>query len=86
MLPNANIAGGGLRPLRLAPLRGLVMEQQKKCSGEHDIYVPEVFYVQQEGKVVVVTVCRACDTVNFHQHQIADPHHSAEALKTVKEK
>jgi DNA-directed RNA polymerase specialized sigma54-like protein len=59
---------------------------QVKCSGEHDIYVPEVFYVQQEGKVVVVTVCRACDTVRFHEHAIAQPHHAAEALKTQKEK
>jgi hypothetical protein len=81
----AQLGTGGLRPFRFADPRG-IMEQAKKCSGEHDIYVPEVFYVQQEGKVVVVTVCRACDTVNFHQHQIADPHHSAEALKTVKEK
>ena len=62
------------------------MDYEKKCSGEHAIYVPEVFYVPQEGKVVVVTVCRNCDTVKFHAHQIAEPHHAAEALKTEKEK
>ncbi len=62
------------------------MDYAKKCSGEHDIYVPEVFYVQQEGKVVVVTVCRSCDTVNFHEHKIAQANQAAEALKTQKEK
>ena len=82
----SNVANnlGGLRPFRFASPRGL-MEQQQKCSGEHNIYVPEVFYVQQEGKVVVVTVCRSCDRVRFTEHTIASPHHPAEALKTVKE-
>ncbi len=62
------------------------MNDVKKCGGEHNIYVPEVFYVGAEGKVVVVTVCRDCDSVKFHEHKIAEPHHSAEALKTEKEK
>jgi hypothetical protein len=75
----------GLRPVLFRSLRGN-MDYDKKCSGEHDIYVPEVFYVGAEGKVVVVTVCRACDTVKFHEHTIARPHGVAEALKTVKEK
>jgi hypothetical protein len=48
--------------------------------------VPEVFYIGQEGKAVVVTVCRACDTVTFHEKLIAQPHHEAELLKTEKEK
>jgi hypothetical protein len=81
----ANSDTGGLRPFRFAIPRG-IMDYEKKCSGEHDIYVPEVFYVPQEGKVVVVTVCRACDRVKFSEHQIAQPHHAAEALKTIKEK
>jgi hypothetical protein len=85
MTNTVNLGAGGLRPFRFADPRG-IMDYEKKCSGEHDIYVPEVFYIGAEGKVVVVTVCRACDTVKFHQHQIAEPHHSAEALKTVKEK
>ena len=85
MTNTVNLGTGGLRPFRFADPRG-IMDYEKKCSGEHDIYVPEVFYIGAEGKVVVVTVCRACDTVKFHEHQIAQPHHAAEALKTVKEK
>jgi hypothetical protein len=77
----ANPVGGGLRPFAFA--RG----NMEKCSGSHDIYVPEVFYVPQEGKAVVVTVCRACDTVKFHEHAIAQPHNvEVELLKTVKDK
>jgi hypothetical protein len=79
----ANLGSGGLRPFRFA--RG-IMDYQSKCSGNHDIYVPEVFYIGQEGKAVVVTVCRACDTVTFHEKLIAQPHHEAELLKTEKEK
>jgi hypothetical protein len=80
-----NLGAGGLRPFRFQDQRG-IMDYEKKCSGDHDIYVPEVFYVPQEGKAVVITVCRACDRVRFAEHTIAQPHHAAEALKTAKEK
>lgn len=42
-----------------------------RCTGGHEIYVAEVVAVESEGKVVVITVCRACDRVNFHEHQVA---------------
>lgn len=64
------------------------MEQNhaRSCNGQHDIYVAEVFYVSEEGKAVVITVCRACDSVKFHEQIIAQPQHGAVALKTEKEK
>jgi hypothetical protein len=78
-MPNiANLGTGGLRPFRFGT-RG-IMEYEKKCLGSHDIYVAEVLYVGQEGKLVVVTVCRNCDTVHFHEKQVATPHQAAELL------
>jgi hypothetical protein len=71
----------GLRPLKFGNMRGL-MEQ--RCSGQHDIYVAEVMYVPSEGKLVVVTVCRNCDTVHFHERLVAQPHREAELLKKEK--
>jgi hypothetical protein len=71
----------GLTPLRFASLRGLM---EKRCDGQHDIYVAEVLYVQAEGKLVVVTVCRNCDTVRFHEQLVAKPHHEGELLKQGK--
>jgi len=47
---------------------------ENKCYGEHEIYVAEVVGVQAEGKVVVITVCRHCDSVQFHEHQVAKAH------------
>lgn len=43
-----------------------------RCEGTHDIYVAEVVGVESEGKVVVITVCRGCDTVNFHEHKVTE--------------
>jgi hypothetical protein len=85
MSNDVNLGSGGLRPFRFGNPRG-IMDYEKKCAGEHNIYVPEVFYVPQEGKVVVITVCRSCDAVKFHEHALTKPHYAAEALKTVKEK
>lgn len=82
MSNTANLGGGTLKPFRLGSLRGLVEQQQTlRCEGRHDIYVAEVLYVAAEGKLVVVTVCRNCDTVHFHERQVAKPHHSGELLK-----
>lgn len=57
------------------------MAQNPRCSGEHAIYVVECLYVARDGKLVVVTACRACDTVNFHEKVVASPHTQAELLK-----
>ena len=53
----------------------------QNCGGGHDLYVAEVVYIEREGKLVVVTVCRACDSVNFHEKIIAAPHTEATLLK-----
>lgn len=82
-MPNAaNLGVGGLRPFHFA--RGNMEQQYKRCDGQHDIYVAEVLYVPAEGKLVVVTVCRNCDTVHFHEKQVAQPHHEGELLKQGK--
>jgi hypothetical protein len=60
--------------------------QQKQCGGQHVIYVAEVLYVEAEGKLVVVTVCRNCDTVHFHTQQVAQPHHTGILLKEKEKK
>lgn len=52
-----------------------------KCFGGHDIYVAEVVAVQSEGKVVVITVCRSCNRVDFQEKQIARPHVTLTFLK-----
>lgn len=57
------------------------MEQPKKCSGNHYIYVAEVVYVQKDGKLFVVNVCRACGEVTFHEKSIAQPGTPALLLK-----
>lgn len=80
----ANLGSGGLKPLRFADPRGIMEQSNKRCSGEHDVYVAEVLYVPAEGKLVVVTVCRACTSVNFHEKQVAQPHHDGELLKQGK--
>lgn len=77
-----NTVAQGLRPLRLSSMRGLM---EKQCAGQHEIYVAEVLYVPAEGKLVVATVCRACDTVRFHQQQVAEPHHDGILLKQGKQ-
>jgi hypothetical protein len=58
----------------------------KRCDGQHDIYVAEVLYVEAEGKLVVATVCRACDSVKFHEQIVASPHHQGTLLHNAKEK
>lgn len=75
---------GGLRPFRFANTRGLMEQLNKRCDGQHDVYVAEVLYIAAEGKLVVVTVCRACTSVNFHEKQVAAPHHEGELLKQGK--
>jgi hypothetical protein len=70
---------GALVPLRFASFKRDVMD--KRCDGQHDIYVAEVFYVEAEGKAVVVTVCRQCDSVQFHSESICEPHRAATLLK-----
>jgi hypothetical protein len=80
-MTNVASPSGGLKPFRFGDIRGL-MEQ--RCSGQHDVYVAEVLYVPAEGKLVVVTVCRACTSVNFHERQVAQPHHAGELLKQGK--
>lgn len=59
-------------------------QQQKRCDGNHDIYVAEVLHVGAEGKLVVITVCRQCDVVNFHERIVHAPHHTGELLKKEK--
>ena len=44
--------------------------ENTKCSGSHDIYIAEVVGFEKQGKLVVVTVCRLCDTVHFHEHDV----------------
>ena len=43
-----------------------------RCAGDHAIYVAEVVAVPSNGKIVVITVCRGCDMVHFHEHQVAE--------------
>ena len=52
-----------------------------QCSGQHSIYVVECVYVERDGKLVVITACRLCDAVNFHEKVIAAPHTQAQFLK-----
>lgn len=56
----------------------------KHCSGEHRIFVAEVVGVESQGKVVVITVCTDCDTVNFHEHQLSTPGVPIRLLKEEK--
>jgi hypothetical protein len=84
MSNTTDLGGGGLKPLRLGNLRGFMEQSNKRCSGEHDIHVAEVLYVQAEGKLVVVNVCRSCDTTTFHERIVAQPHHDGELLKQGK--
>ena len=51
------------------------------CGGLHDIYVAEVAVVRGEGKIVVVTVCRHCNTVTFHEKVVAKPADDVVLLK-----
>jgi hypothetical protein len=77
-----NLGAGGLRPLRFGILRGNQMEtDSKKCGGGHYIYVAEVVYIQKDGRLFVVNVCRACGNVSFHEKQLATPGTPALLLK-----
>lgn len=60
------------------------MEQQ--CNGQHTIYVAECLYVEAEGKLVVVTVCRNCNKVTFTSEVVAEPHHAGVLLKSKETK
>lgn len=64
---NAEWEGGNLAPFRFA---GGPPVDQKKCDGKHYIYVAEVVYVQKDGMLHVVNVCRACGQVTFHAKKI----------------
>jgi hypothetical protein len=57
------------------------MESKNKCFGEHQLYVAEVVSIESEGKIIVITVCRHCDTVTFHSEKLFEPHHSVTFLK-----
>jgi hypothetical protein len=73
----------GLRPISFGgSIRGKQMEtDSKKCGGGHYIYVAEVVYIQKDGKLFVVNVCRACGNVSFHEKQLASPGTPALLLK-----
>jgi hypothetical protein len=74
----------GLRPISFGgPPRGKQMEQVKRCSGNHDIYVIECIYIQKDGKIHVINVCRACGEISFHERQIATGGTPAILLKEI---
>jgi len=52
-----------------------------KCEGEHELYVAECVAIEKEGKLVVITVCRHCDMVNFHEKIIAHSHTPIQFIK-----
>lgn len=79
MANEVNAEWVGLRPIHFGS-RGN-MEASKKCTGNHYIYIAEVLYVQKDGKVVVINVCRACGEVTFTEKQVATPGTSATLLK-----
>lgn len=82
-MPNVvNPGRNGLVPFRFGGLiEGIKMEDTKTCGGKHYIYVAEVLYIQKEGKLVVVSVCRACDRVAFHERQVSSAGTPAVLLK-----
>jgi hypothetical protein len=79
------LGAGGLQPFRFA--RGNQMEtDSKKCGGSHSVYVAEVVYIQKDGKLFVVNVCRACGQVTFHEKQLSTPGTPALLLKEKENK
>jgi hypothetical protein len=44
-----------------------------RCAGEHEIYVADVAGSEADGKLVVITVCRHCDRVQFHVENVFSP-------------
>lgn len=78
-----NLRTEGLRPLRFGSIRGLMAQQ---CTGQHDIFVCDNLYVQSEGKIVTVAICRNCAQFYYGERQIAQPHKEAEFLKKDNEK
>lgn len=42
-----------------------------RCDGMHELYVAECVGVESEGKIIVITVCRHCDKVSFHEHIVS---------------
>lgn len=77
---NANLTGG-LTPLRWASLERGKVDNTYTCTKGHYIYIAEVVYIQRDGKLHVVNVCRACGGVSFHEKQITSPGTSAILLK-----
>jgi hypothetical protein len=80
----ANLGSGGLKPLRLGSLRGLMEQANARCTGEHDVYVADTIIAPSEGTVTVITVCRSCDRVSFHTKQITEPHKGMNSTKENK--
>jgi len=77
-MANVTNSGGGLIPLRFS---GGASVDSRKCEGKHSVYVAEVVYIQKDGVLWVVNVCRACGVVSFHPKTIATPGATAEFLK-----
>lgn len=74
---------GGLRPFHFGTLGEVkkLQKDTKACAGRHLIYVAEVVYVQKDGKIHLINVCRSCGEVFFHEKQIATPGASAVLIK-----
>ena len=79
-----NLGSGGLRPLRFGSFKRDFMDI--KCNGQHDIFVCDNLYVQSEGKIVTVAICRNCAQFYYGERQIAQPHQGAEFLKEKENK
>jgi hypothetical protein len=77
-MANATNIQGGLIPLRFS---GGAPVDNRKCEGKHSVYVAEVVYIQKDGVLWVINVCKACGVVSFHPKQIASPTAPAEFLK-----
>ena len=53
-----------------------------RCTGDHRIFVAEVVGIETEGKVVVITVCTQCGTINFEEKQVS---HAGSPLRMLKD-
>jgi hypothetical protein len=76
-MANVSNTGGGLIPLHFSG--GSV--DTRKCEGKHSVYVAEVVYIQKDGVLWVINVCKSCGVVSFHPKTIATPGSVAEFLK-----
>lgn len=86
MSNTVNAEWSGMKPFRFASIKEASMTSSYVCNKGHYIYVAEVIYVQKDGKLHVVNVCRACGGVSYHEKQITDPGTAAVLLKEKKEK